>query len=118
MTQPATTQELIADVLYRHFTDDEQAWNIACEIERDPALTVRPRVYLMGDRATVLDQLERLPEGAQIRWKTGEPIHVALAIKIVDYAGKNRWSATAMGSSGYISSESIARDNTPIEVLA
>jgi hypothetical protein len=84
-----------------------------------PALVARvreltPRV-LKGDWETVRDQLDALPEGAQIRWTTGDPVHVALAIKYTNVLGNGRWDAT--GCDLLLRSESIARDNTPIEVL-
>lgn len=69
-----------------------------------------PRV-LEGDWETVRDALDALPEGAQIRWRTGDPIHVALAI----HRGAH-WDATVYG--GPLSSDNIARDETPIEVIA
>lgn len=80
-----------------------------------PALIARvrelePRV-LEGDWETVRDALDALPMGAQIRWQTGDPIHVALAI----HRGAH-WDATVYG--GPLSSENIARDETPIEVIA
>lgn len=78
-------------------------------------LTAEPRV-LEGDWETVRDALDALPEGAQIRWRTGDPIHVALAIKIFNVKGETRWSTT--DSIGYVSSENVARDETPIEVIA
>lgn len=71
---------------------------------------LEPRV-LEGDWETVRDALDALPEGAQIRWTTGDPIHVALAI----HRGVH-WDATVYG--GPLSSDNIARDETPIEVIA
>lgn len=69
-----------------------------------------PRV-LKGDWETVRDALDALPEGAQIRWTTGDPIHVALGINRGAY-----WNVTTPG--GPLSSDNIARDETPIEVIA
>lgn len=73
-------------------------------------LTAEPRV-LEGDWETVRDALDALPEGAQIRWTTGDPIQVALGIH-----RRARWDVTVYG--GPLSSENIARDETPIEVIA
>ncbi|WP_155288346.1 hypothetical protein [Rhodococcoides fascians] len=73
-------------------------------------LTAEPRV-LEGDWETVRDALDALPMGAQIRWTTGDPIHVALAI----HRGAH-WDVTVHG--GPLSSDNIARDETPIEVIA
>lgn len=115
MTTPATTQELIADVLYRHFTDDEQAYQVACEIERDPAITIRPRRILSGEWRDVEAALNALPEGTQVRWQTGYPIRTALGIKSTVFR-QPRWLTT--DSAGYLTAENIARDNTPIEVIA
>lgn len=111
MTQPATTQELIADVLYHHMNDDDDAYTAADALMRDPAITVRPRVILQGDPQDVEATLDKLPMGAQIRWTTGEPIHTALAINRGAY-----WNVTTHG--GPLTSYNIARDNTPIEVIA
>ncbi|WP_032402447.1 hypothetical protein [Rhodococcoides fascians] len=69
-----------------------------------------PRV-LEGDWETARDALDALPEGAQIRWRTGIVEHTALAIRRGRY-----WAIT--GYSGPLTSESIARDETPIEVIA
>lgn len=69
-----------------------------------------PRV-LEGDWETVRDALDALPEGAQIRWRTGIVEYLALAIRRGEY-----WAIT--GYSGPLTSESIARDETPIEVIA
>jgi hypothetical protein len=77
--------------------------------------TTEPRV-LEGDWETVRDALDALPEGAQIRWRTGDPIHVALAIKYANVMGKGRWDTTGFGL--LLSSDNIARDETPIEVIA
>lgn len=110
MTQPATTQELIADVLNRHFTDDEIAYNVACEIERDPALTVRPRVVISGEWRDVRDALDKLPEGTRIVIANGD-----LAVKRDNVFGRPHWRTTRASVE---SSETIARDNTPIEVIA
>lgn len=114
MTTPATTQELIADVLYRHFTDDEQAYNVACEIERDLALTIRKRVIITGEERDVRDALDALPRGAIIRWQEDAIAYVA--IKELNLGNGPRWY-----EAGYRmprTSETIARDNTPIEVIA
>ncbi|OZE35666.1 MULTISPECIES: hypothetical protein [unclassified Rhodococcus (in: high G+C Gram-positive bacteria)] len=84
-----------------------------------PALIARVRelepLVLEGDWETVRDALDALPEGAQIRWTTGDPIRISLAVKIINVVGNTRWSAT---DGRYIPSESIARDETPIEVIA
>ena len=74
----------------------------------------KPRV-LEGDWETVRDALDALPMGAQIRWCTGIDEHPALAIKITNVMGNTHWSATELGN---VTSESIARDNTPIKVIA
>ncbi len=111
MTQPATTQELIADVLLPYFGDDEIAYTAADAIVRDPAITIRPRRIITGEWRDVRDALDKLPMGAQIRWTTGEPIHTALGINRGAY-----WNVTTHG--GPLTSYNIARDNTPIEVLA
>ncbi|WP_143545302.1 hypothetical protein [Rhodococcus sp. 15-649-2-2] len=84
--------------------DDDIPALIACVRE------LTPRV-LEGDWETVRDALDALPEGAQIRWVTGIVEHVALAIRRGKY-----WAIT--GYSGPLTSESIARDETPIEVIA
>lgn len=80
------------------------------KIRTDLTEPFKPRV-LEGDWETVRDALDALPEGAQIRWTTGDPIHVALAIHRGAY-----WDATVYG--GPLSSDNIARDETPIEVIA
>ena len=99
--------------------NDDDAYTAADALSRDPAITIRPRVVLRGDLhgdwEQVRDALDALPEGAQIRWRTGIDAHPALAIKITNVMGKTHWSATELGA---ITSESIARDNTPIEVIA
>lgn len=115
MTQPATTQELIADVLLTHLPNDDDAYTAADALMRDPALTVRPRVILTGEWETVRDQLERLPEGTQIRWRTGHDEHLSLAIKIASFR-ELRWAST--DSARLLNATNIARDNTPIEVIA
>lgn len=116
VTQPATTQELIADVLLTHLPNDDDAYTAADAILRDPALTVRKRnVTSWSEWEETRDALEALPEGTQIRWRTGIDAHPALAIKVTNVMGKTHWSATELGA---ITSESIARDNTPIEVIA
>lgn len=113
VTQPATTQELIADVLYRHFTDDEEAYQVACEIERDPAIEIRQRIIIWGDRWEMIrDALDALPLGAQIRWRTGYPEQTSFAIQ------RRRGMWAEIGHVAHRSSETIARDNTPIEVIA
>lgn len=84
------------------------------ESSRSNTQQLSPRV-LEGDWETVRDALDALPEGTQIRWRTGDPIHVSLAIKIINVVGNTRWSAT---DGRYMPSESIARDETPIEVIA
>lgn len=71
------------------------------------------RVVLEGDWETVRDALDALPAGSQIRWSTGDPIRVALAIR---RDNSRLWETTGWTRS--ISSHSIARDNTPIEVIA
>lgn len=76
---------------------------------------LEPRV-LEGDWETVRDVLDALPEGAQIRWRTGIEGGVALAIQRPSLLGIVAWQLT--GYPGYISSEAIARDETPIEVIA
>ncbi len=120
VTQPATTQELIADVLLMHLPSDDvpsddDAYTAADAILRDPALTIRPRVILTGEWETVRDQLERLPEGTQIRWRTGHDEHLSLAIKIASFR-ELRWAST--DSARLLNATNIARDNTPIEILA
>ncbi|OZE04369.1 hypothetical protein CH249_25900 [Rhodococcus sp. 05-2255-3B1] len=93
-------------------------WKERCELAEAEAARVReltPRV-LEGDWETVRDALDALPEGAQIRWTTGDPVHVALAIKYTNVLGNGRWDAT--GSGLLLRSETIARDETPIEVIA
>ena len=111
MTTPATTQELIADVLLMHLPDDDDAYTAADAILRDPALTVRPRRILTGEWEAVRDTLEALPEGTQIRWTTGMNPRPELAI----HRG-HRWHCT--NGSLPRTSHNIARDNTPIEVIA
>lgn len=68
-----------------------------------------PRV-IEGDWETVRDQLDALPDGAQIRWTTGMDNLPALAIRF-----SRGWKIT--GYYGSLSSENIARDEQPIEVI-
>ncbi|MBY4381827.1 hypothetical protein HQO24_10255 [Rhodococcus fascians] len=101
-------------------TMDADAEFIAHSRTDIPALVARvreltPRV-LEGDWESVRDALDALPEGAQIRWRTGVEGGVALAIQRPSLLGIVAWQLT--GYPGYISSESIARDETPIEVIA
>ncbi|WP_155288804.1 hypothetical protein [Rhodococcoides fascians] len=82
----------------------------AVEALVDRIRDLTPRV-LKGDWRDVEAALDALPMGAQIRWTTGEPIHVALGINRGAY-----WNVTTHG--GPLSSYNIARDETPIEVIA
>lgn len=80
-----------------------------------PALVFRlrelePRV-LEGDWETVRTALDALPEGAQIRWRTGMANRPELAI----HRG-HHWHST--NGPQPIDSDNIARDETPIEVIA
>lgn len=109
MTQPATTQELIADVLIHHM-DDDDAYTAADAIVRDPAVTVRPRRIISGEWRDVRDALDKLPEGARILIANGD-----LAVKRTNVLGHPKWRTTRASVE---SSETIARDNTPIEVIA
>lgn len=111
MTQPATTQELIADVLLTHLPDDDDAYTAADAILRDPALTVRRRVILSGEWRDVMAALDDLPEGTSIRWFGEYKSRPNLAVRV----GKT-WEMN--GYQRPLKSENIARDNTPIEVLA
>lgn len=81
------------------------------EMRTDLTEPFKPRV-LEGDWETVRDALDALPEGAQIRWRTGDSLHVALSIKL----GTGLWQTTGWNRSS--NSYSIARDGTPIEVIA
>jgi hypothetical protein len=76
-------------------------------------LTAEPRV-LEGDWETVRDALDALPEGAVIKWADSDGCCVAL--KSSNAMGKSRWFEA--GYSHPRASESIARDETPIEVIA
>lgn len=71
---------------------------------------LEPRV-LEGDWETVRDALDALPEGAQIRWRTGMANRPELAIHRGHY-----WHST--NGPQPIDSDNIARDETPIEVIA
>lgn len=114
VTQPATTQELIADVLLTHLPNDDDAYTAADAILRDPALTIRPRRIIWGDHwETIRDALDALPNNTQIRW--GTKATTTLGIKVVNVMGQTRWATTSYGNT---KSETIARDNTPIEVIA
>ncbi|KQU33528.1 hypothetical protein [Rhodococcus sp. Leaf233] len=85
-----------------------------------PALIARvralePRV-LEGDWGTVRDALDSLPEGAQIRWRAnGSRALPTLGIKITNVIGHASWSTTGLG---ILKATTIARDETPIEVIA
>jgi len=72
--------------------------------------TMKPRV-LEGDWETVRDALDALPVGAQIRWRTGMANRPELAIHRGHY-----WHST--NGPQPIESDNIARDETPIEVIA
>ena len=75
----------------------------------------KPRV-LEGDWETVRDALDALPEGAQIRWRANGPRALpTLAIKITNVIGHAWWWTTGLGN---LRAENIARDETPIEVIA
>lgn len=115
MTTPATTQELIADVLLTHLPNDDDAYTAADAILQDPAITVRPRRIITGEWRDVQAELDALPVGTQIRWSTGIDEHLALGIKSAIFS-QPRWLTT--DTAGYLTAENIARDNTPIEVLA
>ena len=113
MTTPATTQELIADVLIHHMNDDD-AYTAADALSRDPAITVRPRRIITGEWRDVETALDDLPRGTIIRWQ--EDVITYVAIKEINMGNGMRWY-----EAGYRQprdSESIARDNTPIEVIA
>ena len=73
------------------------------------------RILVGDDWQAVRDQLDALPEGTQIRWRTGVDEHPALAIKRRIF-GEHRWGTTAHNRP--VNSTNIARDNTPIEVIA
>jgi len=109
VTQPATTQELIADVLLPYFGDDETAYTAAAAITQDPALTVRPRRILSGEWRYVMAALDALPRLTVIKWQSHEGPTVAIN-------RHGRWIEA--GYSVARTSESIARDNTPIKVIA
>lgn len=85
-----------------------------------PALVARvreltPRV-LEGDWETVRDALDALPEGAQIRWRAnGRRALPTLGIKVTNVMGHASWSTTGLG---ILKATTIARDETPIEVIA
>ena len=112
VTQPATTQELIADVLIHHMNDDD-AYTAADALLRDPAIEIRQRIIIWGDRWEMIrDALDALPLGAQIRWRTGYPEQTSFAIQ------RRRGMWAEIGHVAHRTSESIARDNTPIEVIA
>lgn len=92
----------------------EDAEFIAHARDDIPALVARvreltPRV-IEGEWESVRDQLDALPDGAQIRWRTGFQRHLVLAIR----CGR-RWEMT--GYNRLVISESIARDEQPIEVI-
>lgn len=110
VTQPATTQELIADVLLHHMNDDD-AYTAADAILRDPALTIRPRRIITGEWRDVRDALDKLPEGTAIRWFGEYKTRPNVAVRV----GKT-WEMN--GYQRPLKSETIARDNTPIEVIA
>lgn len=110
MTQPATTQELIADVLLTHLPNDDDAYTAADALQRDPALTIRPRRIIQGEWRDVRDVLDTLPEGTRIVIANGD-----LAVKRDNVFGHPKWRTTRASVE---SSETIARDNTPIEVIA
>lgn len=109
MTQPATTQELIADVLIPYFPDDDDAYTAADALQGDPAITVRPRVILSGEWPDVMEALDALPHLTTIRWQSHDGPTVAI---------KRHGKWIEAGYSVARRSESIARDNTPIEVIA
>lgn len=117
MTTPATTQELIADVLLSHLPNDDDAYTAADAILRDPGVTVRKRnVINRGESRDVAAALDALPIGTQIRWRaTGPQALPTLGIKIENIMGHQLWSTTGLGN---LKSIHIAFDNTPIEVLA
>lgn len=111
MTTTLDTTDLIAEHLYRAITDDETAYNVAAAITRDPQLSISRRVVISGEWRDVKDALEALPEGTRI-----DLAHGNLGVKRRDVVGRMIWHTTR--TAGYETSESIARDNTPIEVLA
>ena len=77
--------------------------------------TMKPRV-LEGDWETVRDALDALPEGAQIRWRAnGRRALPTLGIKVTNVMGHASWSTTGLG---ILKATTIARDETPIEVIA
>lgn len=94
---------------YEYDTDIPSLIGRIEELEEYVAV-LEPRV-LEGDWETVRDALDALPEGAQIRWRTGMANRPELAIHRGDY-----WHST--NGPRPIDSDNIARDETPIEVIA
>ena len=79
---------------------------------------LEPRV-LEGDWETVRDALDALPEGAQIRWQEGYPLHSFVGMKTTSVFGDTRWSSVGSdGSFDHLSSTGIAHNDSAIEVLA
>ena len=78
----------------------------------DSAVAELEPPVLEGDWETVRDALDALPEGAQIRWTTGLRARPELAVK----RKGDLWSTTAAGL--YFTAYNIAKDETPIEVIA
>ena len=103
----------VADVLMLHFADDEDAYNAAAAVVADPAIVVRRRRVIAGEWQAVAAALDELPAGTVILWQAESDRWVA--IKDLSRMGDARWFEA--GVQRPRSSESIARDGAPIEVL-